>query len=118
MANCQAITKKGKGPPCTNGDASPDADSGLWLCHLHHPKRLFRQQISATREDRQTAAIARKAALYPNRVDLAIEGRAQRERGELDDGTTPMLDRKFALPMDAGKASPPLVSKTLFRGKP
>ena len=67
---------------------------------------------------KQTAAIARKKELYPNRQDLAIEGRAQRELRDLDHGTTPMLDRKFALPMDAGKASPPSVSKTLFRGKP
>ena len=65
---------------------------------------------------KQTAAIARKKARYPNRVDLAIEGRAQRERGELPkDHATPMLDRPFALPMDAGKASPSKPSQTLFR---
>ena len=45
MANCQAVTKKGKGPQCTNGDASPDADSGLWLCHL--PKRLLVDAIAS-----------------------------------------------------------------------
>ena len=64
---------------------------------------------------KQTAAIARKTARYPNRVDLAIEGRAQRELRDLDHGTTPMLDRPFALPMDAGKASPSKPSQTLFR---
>ena len=116
MATCQAVTKKGKGPQCTNGDASPDADSGLWLCHLHHPKRLFRQQVSATREDRQTAAIARKKKLYPNRQDLSIEGRVQRERGELPkDHATPMLDRPFVNDLTAGKAAPEKPSKTLFR---
>ena len=115
MAQCQAITKKGKGPPCTNGDASPDADSGLWLCHLHHPKRLFRQQVSATREDRQTAAIARKKELYPNRQDLSIEGRAQRELRELDHGTTPEMDRVPTISMTAGLAPPPKRSQTIFR---
>ncbi len=65
---------------------------------------MFRQRVSAKREDRQTAAIARKKELYPNRVDLAIEGRAQRERGELPkDEPTPMLNAKLSLSADAGR---------------
>ena len=65
---------------------------------------------------KQTAAIARKAALYPNRQDLAIEGRAQRERNDLPkDPATPMLDRPFVNDLTAGKAAPEKPSKTLFR---
>ena len=51
---------------------------------------------------KQTAAIARKKTKYPNRVDLAIEGRAQRELRDLDHGTTPMLDRPLNIPPGAG----------------
>ena len=51
---------------------------------------------------KQTAAIARKKALYPNRQDLAIEGRAQRELRDLDHGTTPEMDRVPTISMTAG----------------
>ena len=65
---------------------------------------------------KQTAAIARKKAKYPNRVDLAIEGRAQRERGELPkDHATPMLDRPYVNDLTAGLAPPPKRSQTIFR---
>ena len=64
---------------------------------------------------KQTAAIARKKELYPNRQDLAIEGRAQRELRDLDHGTTPRLDRPFVNDLTAGKAAPEKPYKTLFR---
>ena len=67
---------------------------------------------------KQTAAIARKREKYPNRVDLAIEGRAQRERGELDHGTTPEMDRVPTISMTAGLAPPPKRSQTIFRREP
>ena len=66
---------------------------------------------------KQTAAIARKKARYPNRVDLSIEGRAQRELRDLDHGTTPEMDRVPTISMTAGLAPPPKRSQTIFRGE-
>ena len=68
---------------------------------------------------KQTAAIARKKKLYPNRQDLSIEGRAQRERGELPkDHATPMLDAPYVNDLTAGLAPPPKRSQTIFRREP
>lgn len=50
---CQAVTKKGKGKTCENGDAWFDERSQSWLCHLHHPEGLYRKQVDAKREDRK-----------------------------------------------------------------
>lgn len=52
MAQCQAFTKKEK--RCVNGDATIDEKTGTFLCHLHHPARLFRQQVAAKRKPRLT----------------------------------------------------------------
>lgn len=102
MAQCQAVTKKGKGPTCINGDARPDGESGLWLCHLHHPQSLFRQQVSARKADRQqkSKSVRRlKPVLPPNKLrslDLNL-------RADPPDMRTPGLDAPFHLSPECGK---------------
>ena len=47
MAKCQATTRKGQ--PCPNETETYDPTSKTWLCHLHHPRSLFRQQVAEKR---------------------------------------------------------------------
>ena len=108
-SRCEATTKT-HGTQCVNQGAEWCAFNKKMLCHLHHPDSTFRKQVAAKRgphmtTPKQTAAIARKKELYPNRQDLAIEGRAQRERGDLPkDEPTPTLNAPMQyLTPDAGR---------------
>lgn len=47
---CEALTKKKR--PCPNFADQTDGE-GKWLCHLHNPRMLYRQQVLAKREDRK-----------------------------------------------------------------
>lgn len=42
MPKCEAQTRKKR--PCPNG-ASVQHTDGRWLCHIHHPMMIFRQQV-------------------------------------------------------------------------
>lgn len=62
MAICAAVTKKRR--PC-----SIDADrvrDGVWLCHVHDPQGLFRQNVVGKREReapmRRVKQLKRKSA--------------------------------------------------------
>ena len=50
MAQCQAITRKKK--PCPIGDATP-TEAGKWLCHVHHPDKVFQKQSQAHHAERK-----------------------------------------------------------------
>ena len=45
MARCEAFTKKKS--RCQNEDATLDALTGTFLCHLHHPAGVYRRQVAA-----------------------------------------------------------------------
>ena len=115
---CEANTKK-RGTQCENYDAVWCEAAQKILCHLHHPDRTFRQQLKAKQEHRRMNPRKLKPVIPPDRVrhpnipGISC-GRAPAER----DTPTPMLDRPLMLDAGAGKAAPPPVSKTLFRGKP
>ena len=111
---CEANTKK-HGTQCENYDAVWCEAQNKILCHLHHPNRTFRQQLKAKQEHRRMTrslkpVIPPDRVRHPNIPGISC-GRDPAER----DTPTPMLDRPFALPMDAGKGAPPKPSKTLFR---
>ena len=83
MATCQAITKKKK--VCGNGEATVDATSGKWLCHLHHPEDVYRKQVSANRAERKARAprVPRRRHLWP--LNLTSERRPTVETPPLKD---------------------------------
>ncbi len=116
-SRCEATTKT-HGTQCVNGGAEWCAFNKKMLCHLHHPDSTFRKQVAAKRGPRMTtpkqaAAIARKKAKYPNRVDLSIEGRSALDRDA--GGQTPEMNRVPVIDPTIGKAAPEKPSKTLFR---
>ena len=61
MAQCDAVTQRGKGPRCVNGDAVAVLVDGVraWRCHLHNPLGLYRLQVSARLAERRAARGAR-----------------------------------------------------------
>ncbi len=92
MAICQAFTRKGKGPKCVIGDATFHAESQRWLCHLHHPDALFRQQVTARHEERKAACGNR----LPNSASFHITARSEVDAEALPpDGSTPGMNRKL-----------------------
>lgn len=61
MAQCDAVTQRGKGPRCVNGDAVAVVVDGatVWRCHLHNPSGLYRLQVAARLAERRAARGAR-----------------------------------------------------------
>ena len=61
MAQCDAVTQRGKGPRCVNGDAVAVVVDGAtaWRCHLHNPLGLYRLQVAARLAERRAARAAR-----------------------------------------------------------
>ena len=57
VAQCDAVTKRGKGVRCVNGDAVTVVIDGVtaWRCHLHNPNGLYRLQVAARLVERRAA---------------------------------------------------------------
>ena len=61
MAQCDAVTQRGNGSRCVNGDAVAVLVDGVtaWRCHLHNPNGLYRLQVAARLGERRAARIGR-----------------------------------------------------------
>jgi hypothetical protein len=70
MAQCDAVTKRGKGVRCVNGDAVAVVVDGVtvWRCHLHNPLGLYRLQVVVRLAERRTARSARTGRADPTDV--------------------------------------------------
>jgi hypothetical protein len=97
-AQCEAITKAGRCCP----NKTEHTFEGHWLCHIHHPRLTFHQQVVARRMEKHHAVGHPPPKPKPQtRRRTGPPLNVERDRPSLE---TPGLDAPLTLGPDAGRA--------------